>query len=67
MWDYLNMNINFINWYLDEFSLIFLNDIFIRDCIDILRMGFWNDCFCFYLNLFICEKFLDESEFVILG
>ncbi|XP_065933678.1 uncharacterized protein [Magallana gigas] len=67
MWDHSNTNINYTNWHPDEPSLIFPNDTLTRDCIDLLRTGLWNDRPCSYLNSFICEKFSDESELVILG
>lgn len=43
VWDYLNIFLVYINWYLQEFSLLYLSDVFIRDCIDLLRFGCWND------------------------
>lgn len=51
MWVYLKMFLNFINWNL--FELSFGNW---SDCIDILCNGKWNDRYCWFLNLFICER-----------
>lgn len=66
-WDHSNTNIIFINWHPNKPSLLIPNDTLTKDCIDILRTGLWNDRYCSYLNPFICEKFSDENELVIIG
>lgn len=43
VWDYLYIDLNFINWFLQEFNEVNLDSVFLRDCIDIKRFGFWVD------------------------
>ncbi|XP_052694133.1 lectin BRA-3-like [Crassostrea angulata] len=51
VWDNSNTSFVFTNWYKFVPSH---GDI--RDCIDILKNGEWNDRPCSHLNHFICEK-----------
>uniref|UniRef100_A0A8W8P0L5 C-type lectin domain-containing protein n=1 Tax=Magallana gigas TaxID=29159 RepID=A0A8W8P0L5_MAGGI len=51
VWDHSNTPMVFFTWYIFEPSL---GDV--RDCVDILRNGQWNDRPCSVLIPFICEK-----------
>ncbi|XP_048751418.2 macrophage mannose receptor 1-like [Ostrea edulis] len=54
-WSYSNVPITFYAWKVGEPSLGSPKGAEIRDCIDLLRTGKWNDRPCSYLNPFICE------------
>ena len=56
VWDHSNAPLTFSNWNDKEPSLDDPQMAQIRDCIDILRGGSWNDRRCSYLNWVICEK-----------
>nr|XP_022310943.1 low affinity immunoglobulin epsilon Fc receptor-like [Crassostrea virginica] len=56
VWDHSNAPITFSNWMDGEPSVGYPNQALIKDCIDILRGGVWNDRKCFHLNWVICEK-----------
>ena len=56
VWDHSNAPLTYSNWYDKEPSLNNRNHAQKRDCIDILRGGFWNDRPCSHLNWVICEK-----------
>ncbi|XP_052695644.1 low affinity immunoglobulin epsilon Fc receptor-like [Crassostrea angulata] len=55
-WDHSNTPLNFSNWYPGQPSLERPDQALDRDCIDMFRNGAWNDRFCSFLNLVICEK-----------
>ncbi|XP_078330829.1 perlucin-like protein [Crassostrea virginica] len=56
VWDHSNASLTFTNWFDQEPSLDDPQLAQIRDCIDILRGGSWNDRRCSFLNWVICEK-----------
>lgn len=56
MWDHSNTSVIFENWHANEPSLNIPSNAAVRDCIDMLRTGEWNDRPCSYDNPFICEK-----------
>lgn len=55
-WDHSNTMLSFTNWHYHEPSLRDPHTANIKDCIDMLRGGVWDDRPCSYLNIVICEK-----------
>lgn len=54
VWIGLNIFVIFINW----IGVNFDDDMVMEDldCVEIFYDSMWNDRFCLYLELFICEK-----------
>lgn len=56
VWDHSNTTIGFSYWQPTEPSLGAPDKAAVRDCIDVLRNGKWNDRVCTHLKPFICER-----------
>lgn len=56
VWGHSNTSMVFTNWYVTEPSIGNPSLAAVRDCIDILRNGKWNDKSCLISTAFICER-----------